>query len=222
LEKNQRAIIFANGDSISNNYFLDEINEMDILIAADGGVQHLQRLGVFPHAVIGDLDSIEPAHLKELVDRDVNFQSYPSRKDETDLELALRYAKQLGIKDIVILFALGDRWDMTVANLLLPSTKEFQDMNIRIIDGPHEITLLRPERPSQISGHAGDIISLIPLGGRAEGITSYGLEYQLMNDSLELGSPRGVSNLISEGEAKIDLKFGLLLCIHIKQIWSTE
>jgi thiamine pyrophosphokinase len=222
LENIQRAFIFANGDSKSRNYFLDELQNNDIIIAADGGIQHLQSLGILPNVVIGDLDSIQPDQLKELKENDILILSYPARKDETDLELALRYARQLGIKDIIILFALGDRWDMTVSNLLLPSAKEFQDMNIRIVDGPHEITLLKPEMTLQISGHAGDTFSLIPIGGKAEGITSHGLEYPLIEDSLDLGSTRGVSNVLSEDHAMIRLATGLLLCMHIKQIPNSE
>jgi thiamine pyrophosphokinase len=218
LNKKQRAIIFANGNYISNDYLLESIKDGDILIAADGGMQHLRRLGVLPHVLIGDLDSIQSAHLSELEKKDVLILSYPSRKDETDLELALQYAKQLGIIEVIILFALGARWDMTIANLLLPGAEEFKDMNIRIIDGQHEIALLRSGMTLQISGRAGDTVSLIPLGSKAEGITSFGLEYQLMEDSLDLGSPRGVSNVLIDDEASIHLRSGLLLCIHMRKI----
>lgn len=214
MDKNKRAIIVANGESRSKKYLLDELQNDDLIIAADGGVQRLISSGVLPHVVVGDLDSIQPDQLMELKENNVIIVQYPTRKDETDLELALLYAKQSGIKDVIILYALGARWDMTVANLLLPCNKEFQDMNIRIIDGPQEITLLRTEMTLHISGCVGDTISLIPIGCKAEGITSSGLDYQLNNDTLDLGSPRGVSNVLCEDHATIKLTNGLLLCIH--------
>jgi thiamine pyrophosphokinase len=196
---------------------LNEINDSDIIIAANGGTQNLLALGLLPHVIIGDLDSLHPELLSELSMKGVKVLRYPSQKDETDLELALLYAKQLGIHVIIIYFALGARWDMTVANLLLPSHIEFQDVDIRIIDGNQEITLLRGEATQYISGRVGDIFSILPIGGKAEGITSDGLQYRLENDSLDSGSPRGVSNVLIEDNAYIHLKTGLLLSIHIKQ-----
>jgi thiamine pyrophosphokinase len=221
LKHFKRALIFANGGSESEKYFRYQPHNSDIIIAADGGLQHLKSLGMLPNVVVGDLDSIAPDQIEELDEKKVLILSYPTRKDETDLELALRYANQSGIKDVLIFFALGARWDMTIANLLLPFSPEFQDMNIRIIDGPNEITILRSQSTLHISGYPGDTVSLIPIGGRAEGISSSGLEYQLVDDSLDLGSPRGVSNVLSEDHAMIHLTTGLLLCLHIKQIPNT-
>jgi len=61
----------------------------DPLLAADGGANHLARLGLKPTAVVGDLDSVSPetrAWLGEecMVDR--------SDQDRTDLDKALEYA----------------------------------------------------------------------------------------------------------------------------------
>lgn len=222
MDNIQRAYIFANGDSEPNINIMNPLQGNDIIIAADGGVQHLQTLGKLPHVVVGDLDSIQPAQLKKLQENKVIILRYPTDKDETDLELALQYAKQLGIKDITILFALGARWDMTIANLLLLCAVEFQDMNIRVIDGLHEITVVRSKMTHRIAGDAGDTVSLIPIGGPAEGVSTYGLEYHLVDETLEFGSPRGVSNVLSGNHASIYLTNGFLLCIHINQISNNE
>jgi thiamine pyrophosphokinase len=213
----QRAIIFANGNSVSKNFILDQIRDNDIIIAADGGTQRILSLGLLPNVIIGDLDSIQPQLLRELKTKGVLILDYPARKDETDLELALLYVKRLGIKITIIHNALGARWDMTLANLLLPGYTEFQDMDIRIVDDLQEIILLRGEATRTLLGNPGDTISLIPVGGKAEGITSYGLEYHLENDSLDFGSPRGVSNVMLEDIVKIHLKTGQLVCVHIKR-----
>lgn len=214
--KNKRAVIFANGDSISNESIFDEIVDAELLIAADGGIHHFQELGIVPDVLIGDLDSIKPAYFEKLEKGEIITIQHPPRKDETDLELALQYIRQRGIKNVAIYFALGARWDMTIANLLLASSEPFQNLNIRFLDGPHEITILGSGGILNLSGHKGDTLSLIPVGGNAEGIDSQGLEYPLSDDTLVMGSSRGVSNVLTQEQVTVHLRSGFLLCIHIK------
>ena len=85
------------------------------LLAADGGANHLARLGLRPAAVIGDLDSISPetrAWLGEalLVER--------PDQDRTDLDKALEYAfDDLGVDRLTVLAAVGGRLDHDLGNL---------------------------------------------------------------------------------------------------------
>ncbi|MFC1872767.1 hypothetical protein ACFLYV_03515, partial [Chloroflexota bacterium] len=65
-----------------------------------------------------------------------------------------------------------------------------------------------------ISGAAGDMISLIPLGGEASKITTQGMKYPLKNEMLVVGSTRGISNLMEENSAHVGLAEGLLLAVH--------
>jgi thiamine pyrophosphokinase len=85
------------------------------LLAADGGANHLARLGLRPTAVIGDLDSISAetrAWLGEgcMVDR--------PDQDRSDLDKALEYAfEHVGVTELVVLAALGGRTDHDLGNL---------------------------------------------------------------------------------------------------------
>ena len=87
----------------------------DPLLAADGGANHLARIGLRPAAVIGDLDSVSPetrAWLGEecMVDR--------PDQNRTDLDKALEYAfDELGIRNLTVLAALGGRTDHDLGNL---------------------------------------------------------------------------------------------------------
>ncbi len=110
-----RAVIFANGEL--NTPF--NINAQDIIIAADGGARHCMRLELIPTVVIGDFDSLTQTELDQLKSDGVLILQFPVRKDFTDLELALQYAEKLQVDEVVILGALGDRWDQTIANLML-------------------------------------------------------------------------------------------------------
>ena len=210
-----RAVIFANG--VLNN--LQDIHNIilpdDLIIAADGGMTHCRALGIKPSIVIGDLDSLDPDYLKSLQTSGTEIISYPINKDQTDLELALHKALDLGSDEILVLGALGARWDMTIANLFLSASPEFSKVTIRLIDGHQEIILLRGKGELTFKGKKGDILSIVPLGQDAYGVTLRGLEYPLKDDVLKFGATRGISNVLIDDTATVYLKKGLLLCIHI-------
>jgi thiamine pyrophosphokinase len=64
-------------------------------------------MGILPEIVIGDLDSIDEEKMYELTAAEVGIEQYPEDKDETDIELALRYAIELRPSSILIVGALG-------------------------------------------------------------------------------------------------------------------
>lgn len=204
-----RAVLIANGWMTQPV----ELLPGDVLIAADGGARHCLAFGLSPAYVVGDMDSLDDKELALLKSQGCQFIRYPSRKDYTDLELAMKQALELGASEILVLAALGARWDQTLANLLLPAA--LAPAHIRIIDGNQEIAYLHGGESISIQGRPGDTVSLIPLAGNACGITTQGLEYSLNQEDLVFGSSRGISNVMLGVEATIDLKEGLLLCTTI-------
>lgn len=211
-----RSVIIANGEL--NNH--PELEAGDLLIAADGGARHCLRLGLHPQIVIGDFDSLDPGDLAELEQAGAEIVRHPPRKDATDLELALLVARERGATQVIVLGALGDRWDQTVANLLLPLSNRLAGLPVRLLDGPQELLLLRATDPAQpaeieVRGQPGDIVSLIPLGGDAQGVRTEGLEYPLHGETLLFGATRGVSNVLLSAAATISLLSGILLAVII-------
>jgi thiamine pyrophosphokinase len=210
-----RAVIFANGTLNKPRQILAVLQQGDKLIAADGGARHCRAMGLTPDVVIGDFDSLSADELAQLERDGAQVVRYPSRKDFTDLELALQHAVSLGADDILVFGALGARWDQTLANLLLPAAPGLEHVCIRLLDGPQEIALLRAGEAHTLNGQAGDIVSLVPLGGHAYGITTTGLEYALMDGTLYFGATRGISNVLLGKQATVRLEHGLLLCTII-------
>jgi thiamine pyrophosphokinase len=211
-----RAIIFANGEFPNPQSAQDLLRGADLIIGVDGGTRHALGLGVTPHVVIGDLDSLAPdeqARVKAAGSRLIRFSP---RKDETDLELALLHAVREGAVQVIVLAALGGRLDQTLANVLLLALPELNGIDVRIVEGTQEAFLINNE--AIVTGRAGDTVSLIPLGGDAEGVTARGLEWELDDDTLRFGPARGVSNVLKSERAHIRVQRGSLLCVvmHVR------
>ncbi len=200
-----------------------KINPEDILIAADGGARHCLELGLTPDYVVGDLDSLEDNDLERLASAGAKILRFPSRKDYTDLELAVQQAAQLGASRVTLVAALGARWDQTFANVLLAAAH--LEFPIRILDGNQEISFLRAGESLEISGAPGDTVSLLAVTSEVKGIYTQNLEYPLKNEALRLGSTRGVSNVLLQPKASISIMQGLLMVTvihHQKDLNSKE
>lgn len=210
-----RAVIFANGALSAPNTVHAWLRPDDWLLAADGGTRHCLALGLTPAAVIGDLDSLDPADAERLERAGVKLVRHPARKDFTDLELAVRFALALSVEEILVFGALGDRWDQTLANLLLPAAAGLEAARLRLVDGRQEVSLLRAGSELEITGSPGDTVSLIPIGGDAGGVTTHGLEYALEEGRLPFGATLGVSNVLTSQAARVSLRQGMLLCVVI-------
>ncbi len=212
-----RILLFANGvakDGTMVRRALEAAGAAHIL-AADGGALNALKFGLAPQTIIGDLDSLSGEQVEEFSAAGTEILRFPTEKDETDLELALQWSVDKGASAIVILGALGGRFDQTLANVYLLALPSLQDIQIELVDGEQNIRLLRPGTHS-IAGRTGDTISLIPLGGEARGITSRGLKYPLRDESLEFGPARGISNVMLCDSASLELRTGLLLIIHTR------
>ncbi len=205
-----RAVIIANG-IISG--LLPAFLPNDIVIAVDGGLRHCLEMKLHPHTLIGDMDSLSPEEIDAAARSGIPISRYPSRKDHTDLELALHAARSLGACDIVLLGALGARWDMTIANVMLLAAPELAGCRVRILDGMQEISLVQGGETHQFEGNAGDLLSLIPLRANAQNVCVTGLEYPLNGETLHFSATRGVSNVFCDHTATVFLEGGLLLCV---------
>jgi len=209
-----RAIIIAAGSADRDNSWERWVRDGDWIIGADGGAARALDWGLSPQIVVGDMDSLPSASRASLVARGSCFIEHPRAKDETDLELALIYAVQQGAEEIVVLGALGGRIDHTLANMLLLTLPILEGTLVRIVDGDGEILLVRSGETVTLQGSPGDLVSLLPIGGDALGVTTVGLAWALRGDKLRLGFSRGVSNQMKANEALVKVEQGFLLVVH--------
>lgn len=204
--------IFANGEMPYPGKIGCLIQPGDLTIAADGGYRHARAVGIQPQHLVGDLDSIDSQDLKEARARGTTLHQYPSKKDQTDLELCIDLAISLSAERIVIVGSLGGRTDHLLANIFLLFADKVRAYEMILTDGI--ITIGRVGSQKVILGSVGDLISLLPWGGDAENITTQGLMYPLNRETLPQGSPRGMSNLMTSETASIKVGLGELLYFH--------
>lgn len=205
-------IIFAGG-TIQNGSAVERALAADsLVIAADSGASAALELGYVPAFVVGDLDSLPQATHEKLERLGTAIVRAPVEKDETDTELAIEKALDLGASRITLLGALGGtRFEHSIANILLLAD---YTTPIELVDGNTRAWLLRGPGTALIQGKAGDLLSLFPLATSAEGVRTENLYYPLRGETLRFGRPRGLSNVLQTSQAKVVLEKGLLLMVH--------
>lgn len=211
----KRAVIFVNGQAADIHHLGKLLKPDDLLIAADGGLRYLRLMGLSPHILIGDLDSVSAEDVEDCKNNGVQVIRHPVEKDETDLELALNYALEAGCEIIVIAAALGGRLDQTLGNLFLLTRKDLEHTDIRLDDGIEEVFIIRSS--ASISGNPGDFVSLLPYGQPAVEVKTENLRYPLNYGTLLPEETRGISNEMETHHASVSILSGILICIHTRK-----
>ena len=164
--------------------------------------------------MIGDFDSIHPDDQVFFKKKQVKTLTFSSRKDHTDTELCLSWALENNATDITFLAVTGIRLDHTLANIFLLKKLAKQNIPARIINKNNEIHIVTDF--IEFKGGPKDFLSIIPITEKVTGITLKGLEYPLVDATLEMGSCLGVSNAFKETFASVSIKKGALIVIKSK------
>jgi len=177
----------------------------ELLLAADGGANHLARIGLRPAAVVGDLDSIRPGVRRWVGESHVVRRS---DQDTTDLHKTLAYAiDERGVRRVTVLALAGGRLDHAVENLALLARWSAQ-AEVDAWDGDTRIVPVVGEL--ELSVRPGQTISLVPLG-RCDGVRTSGLRWALTGETLDLSERTGISNVAAGERVVVSLEAGSLL-----------
>jgi thiamine pyrophosphokinase len=174
----------------------------DIVIAADGGCDHLLQWGIAPDFIVGDMDSIST------LPEDIPCLKAPAEKDETDLALAFWEGYSRGMRRFVLTGASGGRMDHSVANLQLLVKAAKLGVYAVMQDEAYGVTALAGPESLKLGGRG--VVSVFAYGEEAAGVTIQGMKYNIMNETLKGDTPRGVSNEL-DGEGVIAAERGVLL-----------
>ncbi len=202
----------------ASNYL--EENQPGCIIAVDHGLEACHKLEIMPDHVYGDFDSVRTEtyafYAEKIPDR---MHRFPTRKDETDTEIALREAIGLAqpeADEITILGATGTRLDHVFGNLHLLKIALDAGVHCQIVDPHNRITMLSGNYEIDRDHQFGDYVSLLPFTPVVEGLTLKGFEYPLEDFTLEAGLARGVSNEITDEIAEIKMTSGILVVFETR------
>ena len=211
-----RAVVVAHGDVLPSDRAV--IDGEDYVIAADGGAFALERWRVLPHLVVGDMDSLGDAGVERMARLGIPVAKFSAAKDESDLELAVAQAIAAGATEIILLGALGgERLDHETANLLLLADPGYDGVRLEARRGALRIRAIRGEGSLSLAGPVGALVTLLPVSGDADGVTTQGLRFSLRDETLRFGRARGLSNEVASLPAKVTVRKGSLLVFETPQ-----
>ena len=208
-----KAVVIAAGELDSAD--AAHLDAAELTVAADGGAESLDRIGRRPQLLIGDLDSVDPALVERLEQAGTRVERHPVDKEASDTELAVEAAFAAGATEVVLLGATGgERLDHELANLLLLADGAFAGRRLSALRGPARVSALHGGERRELEGRPGDLVTLLPVGGDAAGVTTEGLKWPLADATLGMGRSRGLSNEVVSAPASVGLETGVLLVVE--------
>lgn len=211
MEPDRRPVVVLTGGDPVGPEVARELPAGAFVIAADSGLAQAGPLGLTVDLAVGDFDSVDPAVLDAAIAAGCRVERHPAAKDRTDLELALRAARDRGAGRVVVVGAGGGRIDHFLANVLLLAGADFAGLSVEALIGPARLLVVRSR--VELDGGPGDLVTLLALGGPARGVRTDGLVYPLRGEDLLAGSTRGVSNEMAGRRATVSLAAGTLLVV---------
>ena len=204
------ALIVLGGDAPGKALLESCVSCADLTIAADRGLEAFVHAGLKPDILLGDMDSVN-ADMLEGMRADAEIDRLPCIKDDTDGVHALDTAIERGAKHITLLGALGGRMDHAMANLMLLIRAHRSGVKAQILS--ETVRIERADSYTQLCGAKGDMVSLLPMGD-ARGVTLKGFFYPLNRRDLCSSYPLGISNVVTQEVASVEVEEGDLLLFH--------
>ena len=206
-----RAFIYTGG-KIEPKAIIEAPDKDDLIIAADSGYKNAKLMGVKPHILLGDFDSLPREELNEAAEG-AQVITVPAEKDFTDTQLAVNTALKKGATEIVIIGGVDGRLDHTLSNLAIIENLKSLGARGHITDGKNRMRYL--ENDSIIILRSGfKYFSLIAKGEKVKGVSAEGCKYPLKNAVLSEKNQYAISNEIEGNCAFISVKKGKLLIIE--------
>lgn len=202
----KKCVIFCAGEFKEP---IELIGNEDIVIAADGGLEHVRLLHLVPDVILGDFDSL--GYVPE------GAAVFPVEKDDTDCMLAIKQGLEMGCDRFVIYGGMdGTRVDHTMANFQALLYLAERGCRGWLVGRRQIATVIRNER-IELPPYCIGPLSVFCLGSDARGVDISGVQYTLENGTLTAGMPLGVSNRFIHKKARVGVADGALLLI-----WKTK
>ena len=188
-----------------------EVPPAELVIAADSGLDVAVAMGRRVDLVVGDMDSVAPSTLECVERAGAEVRRYPTDKDATDLELALDAAVAAGSDRVVVIGSSSGRMDHLLGGALVLASPAYASVEVEGWLGGALVVPVHDRR--RVLTVRGATVSLVPVFGAAEDVTTEGLRWALRSARLEPGTTRGVSNEALGDSIEVSLGGGTLLVV---------
>lgn len=202
-------VVLAGGDPTHPHLALDR---PALVVAADSGAERAPALGLAVDVLVGDLDSLAPDAVAALEAGGTRVVRHHPDKDATDLELALATALAGDPDRLVVVGGDGGRLDHALAAVGALAAVARPGRRVEAWMGPALVQVTVDE--VVVDGRPGELVSLVPLGGPVEGVTTDGLRWPLDDATFPLGTTWGVSNEVASVPATVRVAAGVLAVVR--------
>ena len=212
-KKPERCVIVCASPEADCEYIRSFITAEDYLIAADGGMDILNRAGIVPDLFIGDFDSFSG-----IIPEGVEIIRLNVRKDDTDSMRCALTAKERGYAELCLLGASGGSMSHTFSNYSVLSF--LADNNIKaVMSNKNEDVRVLGAGEYSFRNLNGCEFSVFPFGCESV-VVSYagGVEYPAKGLKLCENSSLGKSNVFRSNDVKIAVNKGKAIVFTSKSI----
>ena len=190
--------------------------EPTCVIAVDRGLAHALRLGLRPHVVLGDFDSVDPGMLNRAREEwpDLVVQRHHPDKAHSDLDLALSFAWSLDPDGIALLSGAGGRLDHMMIGMMMLARPRYAALPLTAYIGASVVRAATAGMTLPLPFEDGNLLSLLTVGGTASVLTR-GLRWNLTAlMPLRSASSLGLSNELAATSARLEVRAGTILAIQ--------
>lgn len=107
-----KVILFAGAEIRDYSFCESYMDGADAVICCDAGMRHAKALGIDPDYIVGDFDSTASEVLEYYKAKNIPIRQFPTRKNETDMELGIILARSWARQTLFCSAVLGT--DLTI------------------------------------------------------------------------------------------------------------
>ena len=189
-----RAVIVCGGPIKDYQRLKNSLREDDFFVFCDGGLYHQKELGFEPNLIVGDFDSYTQKTTEGLESDfpEAKIIKLPREKDDTDSIYASKYLYEAGFKNILIIGAVGERFDHTMANISILVDLYKKGIGA-VIQDDYSVMKIVEEQEQTVSPEYS-YFSVVSLSDECTGVSIKNAKYPLENGVIKNSYQYAVSN----------------------------
>ena len=204
-----REIFFVSGGRVPNIDWFKKVYGGRKIFCIDKGIELCKACEIVPNFFIGDFDSANQSAVAWAQKKNIPVEKYPTDKDYTDTQLALKRAEEIFGEHVAILTGcFGGRFDHLYSTIF---TCAALNRKIFLADEREIIFYLRGGESADVEFFKKPLaVSLLPMTSTCAGVTTKNLHWELNNATLTQNFPNAISNRIDADKISVSVGSGTL------------